>query len=307
MMYHYVRNPGDAAEAGSGIRGMGIADFEAQLDELRRRFQIISWADLQQHLAHGAVLPDRACLLTFDDGVSDHYINVFPALKARGCSGLFFALARPAGSGLALGHKIHFLVSALGLPRLRAAVLERLDAVQQATYRAAEARYRSRYDNGSEADEIDVFKLVLQRDLSNPAESALSGLVKEHLGDEIQIASKFYLSPGQIAEMARAGMHFGGHSRSHPWFDWIEVWQQAAEIRATASWLAAIEPAPWAFAYPYGGLTDQSSRLLGEAGFAAGFTTRPHSSHNDPFRIGRYDGESGLAEIDEPGSAEETP
>ena len=29
MMYHYVRDPGDSAEAGSGISGMSVRDFEA--------------------------------------------------------------------------------------------------------------------------------------------------------------------------------------------------------------------------------------------------------------------------------------
>ena len=32
MMYHYVRDPGDEAEAGSGIPGLPVARFEAQLD-----------------------------------------------------------------------------------------------------------------------------------------------------------------------------------------------------------------------------------------------------------------------------------
>jgi hypothetical protein len=32
MMYHYVRDPGDAAEAGSGIPGMSVRAFETQLD-----------------------------------------------------------------------------------------------------------------------------------------------------------------------------------------------------------------------------------------------------------------------------------
>ena len=62
--------------------------------------------------------------------------------------------------------------------------------------------------------------------------------------------------------MAAGGMHFGGHSHSHPWFDWIDAEARAAEIKASAEWLQQIEPGPWAFAYPYGGLSEDSPHLL---------------------------------------------
>src|SRR5919202_5712669 len=99
MMYHYVRDPGDAAEAGSGIPGMPVSEFEAQLDHLMREYAMIAWPEMRDYLVANEPLPERACLLTFDDGVSDHYLNVFPALQRRGLSGLFFALARSGEAG----------------------------------------------------------------------------------------------------------------------------------------------------------------------------------------------------------------
>ena len=36
IMYHYIRERGDAAEAGSRIPGMSVSDFAAQLDELNK-------------------------------------------------------------------------------------------------------------------------------------------------------------------------------------------------------------------------------------------------------------------------------
>ena len=38
----------------------------------------------------GKVLPENACLLTFDDGYLGHYITVFPELARRGWSGAFY-------------------------------------------------------------------------------------------------------------------------------------------------------------------------------------------------------------------------
>jgi peptidoglycan/xylan/chitin deacetylase (PgdA/CDA1 family) len=91
--------------------------------------------------------------------------------------------------------------------------------------------------------------------------------------------------------MAAGGMHFGGHSQTHPWFDFIGPAQRAREIQASAEWLREVEQQPYAFAYPYGGLSDDAPSLLRSNGFAAAFTTREQVEQRDPFFIGRFDGE----------------
>jgi peptidoglycan/xylan/chitin deacetylase (PgdA/CDA1 family) len=138
---------------------------------------------------------------------------------------------------------------------------------------------------------VGVLKSALQRELSPQAEIALSQLFEEHLGPEVEVARELYLSPAQIAEMTAGGMSFGGHSRSHPWFDWVGAAGQAQEIAASAAWLRAVEAGPWAFAYPYGGHSADSPGLLQAHGFAAAFTTAEQTQHTDPFLIGRWDGE----------------
>jgi peptidoglycan/xylan/chitin deacetylase (PgdA/CDA1 family) len=293
MMYHYVRDPGDACERGSGIAGLPVARFEAQLEDLRRRYDVVSWPDVRAFVLEGRALPPRACLLTFDDGTGDHYRNVFPALRARNLSGLFFAMARRPGDGLALGHQIHFLLARLGVQGLREAVWARLSPTQQAAYRQAEERYRpvvfAKYGEGAE---VDLLKFVLQRDLSLEAHGVLSRLIEEHVGPEAEVADDLYLAQAQIAEMAAGGMHFGGHSRTHPWFNWVSAESQAEEIDASAAWLSEVEAGPWAFAYPYGGIGAESPALLRERGFAAAFTTVERVEHDDPYLIGRLDGEA---------------
>lgn len=297
LMYHYVRDANDAAEAGSGIPGMPLAHFESQIDYLATHFEIVSWLDLKRHLLGHGDLPPAACLLTFDDGVCDHYINVYPALRKRGLSGLFFGLSRGPAWGLALGHEIHFLLARLGLERLREAFLERLDSVQRVAFNNAEAKYLADPSNGPDPDKIDIFKLVLQRDLSDSAESIMSQLIAQTIGPEVDIASHFYLSSAQISEMAANDMHFGGHSQSHPWFDWVSTERQTQEIESSAAWLSKFEAPPWGFAYPYGGLDSQSTSLLQASGFIGAFTTIRQVVHTDPYLIGRFDAESFVPEM----------
>ena len=292
LMYHYVHDPGDAAEAGSGIPGLSLSRFEAQLDQLTRRYTMITWADLQHCLGTGKELPTSACLLTFDDGTCDHYLNVFPALQKRGLSGLFFTIARTPDEGLILGHKIHFLLAELGLDETRDLVKHKLTPGQVARYQQAEHKYRPHYS------ELDTFKAILQRDLSIEVEPLLSDMFAESIGSEEETARRYYLSPEQIMEMSAGGMRFGGHSHSHPWFDWITADQRSVEINASASALRSIETGLWAFAYPYGGLSADTSLYLAQAGFVAAFTTKPLIRHHDPFYIGRVDGEDLLPSLD---------
>lgn len=290
LMYHYVRDPGDAAEAGTGIPGLPCARFEAQLDELARRYCFITWPELRAALLEGAALPANAALLTFDDGVRDHYLNVFPALRARKLSGLFFAQAREPGAGHPLPFKLHFLLAALGVDGLRAALWPRLSAAQLDRYLAAEVGYQQRWPS----QPVDVLKGCLQRELCAEVDAVLGELYAAHVGDEQADAAGYYLTPEQVREMAAGGMHFGGHSRSHPWFDCIDHAARAAEIAASAAWLAGVEAGPWAFAYPYGGLHPEAPAQLAAHGFGAAFTTRPLTTHTDRYYIGRLDGEDEL-------------
>jgi peptidoglycan/xylan/chitin deacetylase (PgdA/CDA1 family) len=291
MMYHYIRDPGDAAEAGSGIAGMPVKTFETQLDELSRKHTFVTWLDVRMALEEARPLPVSACLLTFDDGVCDHYLNAFRILHQRNLSGLFFVMDRRKSEGFILAHKIHFLLAKLDVMGLREAIWERLNLLQKKRFMQAEKKYKLKYLLESRDGQINLLKAVLQRDMSAEVDTILSELFERHIGSENEIARTYYLNAEQIREMAAGGMHFGGHSRTHPWFDWIDAEARAAEIQASADWIGQFESRPWAFAYPYGGLSDDSPTLLKERGFVAAFTTQTQFRHANPYYIGRLDGE----------------
>jgi peptidoglycan/xylan/chitin deacetylase (PgdA/CDA1 family) len=291
MMYHYVRDPGDDAEAGSGISGMSVQAFESQVDTLSQQHTFVTWPDVRMALQEDKPLPRSACLLTFDDGVLDHYINVFRILRNRNISGLFFVMDRLGDDRLVLAHKIHFLLAKLGLPELREAIWEKLNPVQREQFMQAENHYKVKYPATTLDSRINLLKAVLQRDLSPEVNMLLSHLFEMHVGSESETARNYYLNLAQIREMSAGGMHFGGHSHNHPWFDWIDAEARTAEIKASAQWIQQFEPGPWAFAYPYGGLSDDSPDILKQHGFVAAFTTKTQLTHSNPYFIGRLDGE----------------
>src|SRR5687768_7888647 len=166
MMYHYIRDRGDAVEAGSGILGMTVQAFEAQLDELSQQHTFVTWPDVHMALQEHKPLPSSACLLTFDDGVRDHYLNVFKILQKRNLSGLFFVLDRCENKGFVLAHKIHFLLAKLGRTGLRDAIWDNLNPEQRERFTQAEKKYQLKYPPISTESRLNLLKAVLQRDLS---------------------------------------------------------------------------------------------------------------------------------------------
>ena len=82
VMYHYVRNL--RRSRFPGIKGLDLGLFRAQLSYMERHYTMIRMEDLIAALDGGPSLPERAALLTFDDGFIDHFEFVYPLLDARG-------------------------------------------------------------------------------------------------------------------------------------------------------------------------------------------------------------------------------
>jgi peptidoglycan/xylan/chitin deacetylase (PgdA/CDA1 family) len=280
LMYHYVR-PIDARPA--GYSSLDLDTFEAQLDDLCRTMTPVGWPALLDALDRGGPLPDDAVVLTFDDGLRDHHRYVLPRLTSRGIPAVFFPLARRPADGLALGHRLHVLIAARGSPAVRAMVRERLAPAELALHERLEAAALEARPHDPE----DAWKRPLQRELARGVQPILGSLIAELVGPEDELVAETYMDHRQLADLVEAGMHLGGHGVDHPWLDAIPQPAVTAEIVAAASHLSALQPPPWPFAYPYGGIPRGATVPLRAAGFAAAFSTAP--AHRGRFRLGRFD------------------
>lgn len=88
LMYHYVR-PLERTRFPS-IKGLDVAHFEEQVGYIQKHYNIVSVENLVDAIASKVELPANPALLTFDDGLIDHYAYVFPVLAERGLAGAFF-------------------------------------------------------------------------------------------------------------------------------------------------------------------------------------------------------------------------
>jgi len=93
LMYHYVGDlPANADQFRTALT-ISTQLFRSHLAYLAQEgYSTISLDELDRALNDGYALPPKPIILTFDDGYTDHYENVFPALREFGFTGTFFII-----------------------------------------------------------------------------------------------------------------------------------------------------------------------------------------------------------------------
>ena len=108
-MYHYVRpKTNDEYE---NIKSLEVNEFEKQIKYFKKNFKIIGIDELLTNI-HNEKNSDNTILLTFDDGLKDHYEYVYPILKDYQIKGIFFPSVEPLIENNVLDvHKIQFILA----------------------------------------------------------------------------------------------------------------------------------------------------------------------------------------------------
>jgi peptidoglycan/xylan/chitin deacetylase (PgdA/CDA1 family) len=289
VMYHYVRD--SQRTAFPSIRALHPDAFAQQLDWLQDNYQIVTQQEIEAAIDGSGSLPGNPALLTFDDGFVDHYTTVFPMLSARGLTGVFFVAEqacapRPRVLGV---HKTHFLLAKLGAEAFGRAVLDEC-TVTTAAGSARQGRVFGA-DRWEHADERAI-KDLLNYELSfEDADRVLDTLFARHLSDDETFARSLYLDAAMIGEMARGGMVFGHHTRSHRMLSRLTPQQQRDELEGGVEWIRALTGrSTVSFCYPWGGPKTYSAdtlRILAETGYSVAYNTVRRRA--DVTRDGRFE------------------
>src|SRR5215510_12254727 len=128
VMYHYVRDlPNTPLPR---LKGMLTSTFRQQLCALREHYEL---ATLESALAflQGTYTPARdLCLLTFDDGLKEHYTEVMPLLVEHDIQGVFFLITSCVEEQrVASVHMNHVLMATLDFVEYQQAFFQRLYAL----------------------------------------------------------------------------------------------------------------------------------------------------------------------------------
>ena len=143
--YHYVaeREPAEPR----AIFPVTTAALAAQVELLGQSFELVSRDDLMAAAAGERELPERACVLTFDDGLRCQVELALPVLERVGAPAIFFVPGLPLAERRVLDvHKLHALRERLPDAELRA----RLPELPEVTAEEAQAHYRYDFPEAAE-------------------------------------------------------------------------------------------------------------------------------------------------------------
>lgn len=295
VTYHYVRDL--PRTRFPRLKGLSIDAFRQQLLSLSERFEM---ATLETALAFldGRYQSNRdLCLLTFDDGLKEHFATVAPILAERSLQGLFFVPTVGIEEGRVLAvHKNHFLMAAVDFAEYRSSVRKELklhcpDMALDAEPAKATATYRW--------DTPEVASLKYLLNFCTPEalrETILDRLFDRYLGDEEHFARELYVNWNEARAMQAAGMVIGGHTHSHTALSTLDDERQRRDLETCTQLLRRhLTPQPhWPFSYPYGRRQSYGSatlQMVRELDYCCAFTTENGSNQAgcDMFTLRRID------------------
>jgi peptidoglycan/xylan/chitin deacetylase (PgdA/CDA1 family) len=238
--------------------------FRAQLDHVRRHFDVIDLERLLTWLKSSADLPARSLLLTFDDGYRDNFEHTYPALRERRLPAVLFVTTGFVDSGRTL----YWDRLARGFHRTRRSFLAMVDG---------ELRWDGPGERSAALHEVVRRLKQLPEDEKQTAVDALLEALGEP--DEDDPCLPLSMDWSQVRELAREGVSIGGHTHSHPILSRLPLERAQKKIRTCLERIEAELGRPArSFAYTNGGAADfdpEHERFLSQLGVRAAFSLVP--------------------------------
>ena len=294
VMYHYVR---PRSVDVPGLRYLGLENFQRQLNWICDQGEILPRKDFEEIIL-GNMPIRNGFVLTFDDGLLDHYEFVFPELQKRNLWGAFYVSTGPFVNQKILDvHVVHILLGIHGgskvLKKLFSAAVDLNIHIPTLS-----SKSNSTYLQNSDAEDIVMVKKLINYEIEPANRSLLLNALCQELPIPFEVEN-WYLSPSQIGEMASAGMLIGSHSVSHSVMSSLDLNLQDYEIYKSISWLdKLIGPIAFrSFAYPYGGdhtFSEDTEKILKKHNFELAFSVdnkeiKQSDVRTKPFSLPRID------------------
>lgn len=297
VMYHYVRPKESQFPE---IRGLEIEGFKRQINYFKANFNFLTASQVLDCIYNNTDLPENSILLTFDDGLKEHYQYVFPFLKKEKVQGLFFPPVKPLEENIVLDvHKIHFILAKCkNTSRLKNEIFRFIrDKKQQFNLLEPEKYYEklaspNRFDSG----EIIFIKRILQRELSlHLRHEIVDYLFQKYVTEnETEFSTELYMSKEEINEMIEGGMFFGSHGYSHEWLTNLTNEELTIELEKCTSFYSHLKKnhENWIMCYPYGDYNQFVIEKMIKMGYKLGLTTEVGDAileKKNAYTLKRYD------------------
>ncbi len=277
-MYHYTRDLRHSRYP--EIKGLDVNLFRQQFEFFKENFNVVRMEQVIEAVKGGTPLPEKALLLTFDDGYVDNYTFALPLLEEFGFQGSFFIPGKTFTTHQLLDvNKIHYILASANIKKLVVDVKEKMDY-----YRGHEYDYPSteelwnQYATDERFDGKDtVFvKRMLQTVLPEKLRNQISSdLFEKYVGvTEEQLAYELYMTPEQIRTLKKHGMFIGIHGYDHYWLGNLSKEQMQEDVAKALDTLDEfIDRKEWVMNYPYGNFNEDVLAFIKSEGACIGLTT----------------------------------
>jgi len=298
VMYHYVRRI-DKNQF-SNLKGLEVSSFKKQVKFFQNNFTVINASQFLDAIWKNVHLDKKSVLLTFDDGLKEHYLHVFPILKKLKIQGLFFSPIEPIEKKIVLDvHKLHFILAAIkNINDLVDEIFFFINENQEKYNLLPSESYFSRLaiKNRFDSKEIVFIKRILQRELPVKLRKEIVQFLfsKYVTKNERKFSNDLYLSKNEISEMVENGMYFGSHGYSHEWLTHLSNKKLNYEIEKSWNFWSKIKmnESRLIMCYPYGDYNEKIVSKIKKIGFKAGLTTKVGNAKltkNQAFSLKRFD------------------
>ena len=284
-MYHYTRHIKNSRYP--AIKGLETEDFKRQLDFFKGNFNVITMEEVIEAVLKGRKLPEKALLLTFDDGYTDNYTVALPLLLERGLQGSFFVPAKPlVSAGLLEVNKIHFTLAKGNEKdivkdildyslKIKEKIREKLNIADRDVSEELYKRYA--VSNGRDSVDTSFIKKMLQEVLPAENRTEIIDILFDKYVDvsEEVLANELYVNKTQLKVMKKLGMFIGVHGYEHNHLALLSEEEQKKDLEAALCVMKEfIDEDAWVMNYPYGSYNETTLRLAKSLGAVLGLTTR---------------------------------
>ena len=296
LCYHYLRL-NKQSDPFPRILGTNIDEFQNHLSMLQKNYHVISLKDALSISTGGDGFNKKntGILITFDDGLSDHY-TAAKILSELNISAIFFIPTCILEEKLpASPIIIHYTIAVFGIEKFLKEFREIL-VNNKLDKKLFDIQYSKDKDNV--LDIISKIKSTFKYKLGYcNSRKILLDIYKNLFSSEYKnMLSTIHLTESQIREMLEMGHHVGTHTYSH-----ISV--AATELNSDDFIKEIISPKNYleqkfntkvnSFSYPFGGKNDclSSSELIKKTSeYNLAFTVEEilNTRNTSPYQLGRY-------------------
>lgn len=259
LMYHRISPRRDSWS----LKPLNPQCFDRQMRYFSQNYEVLPLDRLVDYIKQGEPLPEKAVVITIDDGYKDNYQYAYPTLrKYRIPATVFLTTGNISTGNLFWWDKVSYIIHHTSLDQLNQIELGTffLRSEQEKSLARSTIIKKLKSSPGEENDFI-INDLVSISNVEIP----------DDLGEEL------IMSWDEIREMSNNGIDFGAHTVNHPILTNLPLEQAGHEIVQSKKDIERkIGHHVTAFAYPNGDFNEYIADIVRKSDFSCAVSVLPN-------------------------------